>query len=47
MEYWRDQLTTFDVFVFTMKKLYDILKHGLIKIDEFDMIVFDECHHAD
>ena len=37
----------FDVFVFTEKKLYDTLKHGFIKIEEFDMIVFDECHHAD
>ena len=36
-----------DVFVFTEKKLYDILMHGFIKIEEFDLIVFDECHHAD
>jgi len=40
-------MATFDVFVFTEKKLYDVLKHGFIKIEEFDMIVFDECHHAD
>lgn len=46
-ENWRMQLATFDVFVFTQKKLYDILMHGLMKLDEFDMIVFDECHHAD
>ena len=45
-EYWRNQLSAFDVFVFTEKKLYDVLKHGFIKIEEFDMIVFDECHHA-
>ena len=35
------------MFVFTEKKLYDTLMHGFIKIEEFDMIVFDECHHAD
>ena len=40
-------MNTFDVFVFTEKKLYDVLKHGFIKIEDFDMIVFDECHHAD
>ena len=46
-ENWRNQIETFDVFVFTEKKLYDLLKHGFVKIEEFDMIVFDECHHAD
>ena len=46
-EYWRSQIDTFDVFVFTEKKLYDLLKHGFVKIEEFEMIVFDECHHAD
>jgi ERCC4-related helicase len=46
-ENWRSQLETFDVFVFTEKKLYDVLTHGFIRIEEFDMIVFDECHHAD
>jgi endoribonuclease Dicer len=40
-------MNSFDVFVFTEKKLYDTLLHGFIKIEEFDMIVFDECHHAD
>ena len=24
-----------------------MLKHGFMKIEDFDMIVFDECHHAD
>jgi len=46
-ENWQNQLKTFDVFVFTEKKLYDVLKHGFIKIEDFSMIVFDECHHAD
>ena len=44
---WQLQLQTFDVFVFTEKKLYDVLKHGFVKIEDFAMIVFDECHHAD
>ena len=44
---WKNQLQSFDVFVFTEKKLYDTLMHGFIKIEDFDMIVFDECHHAD
>lgn len=29
------------------KKFYDLLMHGFIKIDEIDLIVFDECHHTD
>jgi ERCC4-related helicase len=36
-----------DVFVFTEKKLYDVLLHGFLKIEDFHMLVFDECHHAD
>jgi len=44
---WQNQLLKFDVFVFTQKKLYDILMHGLMKVDEFQLIVFDECHHTD
>ena len=40
-------MSTYDVFVFSPMKFYDTLKHGLVKIEEFDMIVFDECHHAD
>lgn len=35
------------MFVFTEKKFYDTLKHGFLRIEEFDMLVFDECHHAD
>lgn len=33
--------------MFTQKKLYDTLMHGLLKIEEFQLIIFDECHHAD
>jgi len=35
-----------DVLFFTSKKLYDLLMHGLIKIQELDLLIFDECHHA-
>ena len=37
----------FDVLVFSPKKLYDAMTHGLIKIEEFDLFIFDECHHTD
>ena len=47
MENWKTQLQSFDVFVFTEKKLYDTLMHGFLKLEDFDMVVFDECHHAD
>lgn len=45
--YWREKMESYDVFVFTEKKLYDALKHGFVKLEEFSMLVFDECHHTD
>ena len=32
-EMWREELESHDVFVFTIKKLFDVLQHGFIKID--------------
>jgi ERCC4-related helicase len=29
------------------KKFYDLLMHGFTKMEEIDLIVFDECHHTD
>lgn len=37
----------FDVLVFSPKKLYDTMTHGLIKLEEFELLIFDECHHTD
>lgn len=28
-------------------KFYDLLTHGFMHMEEIDLLVFDECHHAD
>lgn len=33
--------------VIIANKFYDLLMHGFMHIEEIDMLVFDECHHAD
>jgi endoribonuclease Dicer len=33
--------------VIIAKKFYDLLLHAFIRIDEIDLLIFDECHHAD
>lgn len=44
---WTETLAQNDVLVFTMNKLYDLLSMGFLRIEEFDLLVFDECHHTD
>jgi len=29
------------------KKFYDLLMHGFLKMEQIDLVVFDECHHTD
>jgi len=29
------------------KKFYDLLMHGFIKMEDIDLLIFDECHHTD
>ena len=36
-----------DVLVVMAKKFYDLLMHGFIKIENIDLLIFDECHHTD
>lgn len=47
MNIWRNEFEANDVFIFIAKKFYDLLLHGYIKIEDLDLIIFDECHHAD
>ena len=47
LEAWREEFDKHDVFVAMAKKFYDLLMHGFTKMEEIDLIVFDECHHTD
>lgn len=44
---WRNELAEQDVLVVIANKFYDLLMHGFMHMEEVDMLVFDECHHAD
>ena len=33
--------------VIIANKFYDLLMHGFMHIEEVDLLIFDECHHAD
>ena len=35
-----------DVLFIIANKFYDLLAHGFMKLEEIDLLVFDECHHA-
>jgi endoribonuclease Dicer len=44
---WAHEFASHDVFVCMAKKFYDLLMHGFLKMEEIDLVVFDECHHTD
>ncbi|KAH9244597.1 hypothetical protein BASA81_017986 [Batrachochytrium salamandrivorans] len=44
--YWKKELAETDVIVMTAEILRASLDRGYISIDKFNLIVFDECHHA-
>ena len=44
---WRAEMARQDVLVVMAKKFYDLLMHGFIKIEDIDLLIFDECHHTD
>ncbi|KAJ1952843.1 Dicer-like protein 1, partial [Dispira parvispora] len=45
-EAWVKEMQHFDVLVLTAQVFLDMLRHGLITIDMFYLMVFDECHHT-
>lgn len=43
---WRIELKRRDVFVVIDKILLELLRHGIMRIEQISLLVFDECHHA-
>jgi len=43
---WKVEYQNNDVFVFIAKKFYDLLMRGLLKMEDIDLIIFDEAHHC-
>ncbi len=44
---WRQELKRHDVFVIIDKILLELLRHGMMRIEEISLLVFDECHHTE
>ncbi|CAG9787806.1 unnamed protein product [Diatraea saccharalis] len=43
---WNAELTKYQVVVMTSQILCDMLTHGYIRIEDINLLIFDECHHA-
>nr|UYS55133.1 dicer 2 [Diatraea saccharalis] len=43
---WDAELTKHQVVVMTSQILCDMLTHGYIRIEDINLLIFDECHHA-
>ena len=41
------ELAEQDVLIIIANKFYDLLMHGFMHMEEVDLLIFDECHHAD
>ncbi|XP_046388881.1 endoribonuclease Dicer-like isoform X2 [Ischnura elegans] len=45
-ERWNTELQQNQVIVLTCQILLDMLNHGFISLENINLIIFDECHHA-
>ena len=43
---WSDLFNAHEVVVCTAQVLYQCLNHAYIKIEDINLIIFDEAHHA-
>ena len=43
---WRIELKRRDVFVIIDKIMLELLRHGIMRIEEISLLIFDECHHT-
>lgn len=43
---WDKELAKHQVIVMTSQILLDMLTHGYIRVEDINLIIFDECHHA-
>ncbi|CAM6106501.1 unnamed protein product [Calypogeia fissa] len=46
-EWWQEQILKYEVFVMTPQLLFNNLHHCFLKMEMIELLVFDECHHAD
>lgn len=46
VERWAAETAVREVFVATPQTILDALRHGLLRMEDFTAIVFDECHHV-
>lgn len=46
MERWVNEFNDNQVLVATTQIILDVIQHGYITMQQFNVIVFDECHHA-
>ncbi|KAL3684813.1 hypothetical protein R1sor_002835 [Riccia sorocarpa] len=45
-EKWQGEVNNHEVLVMTPQILVDLLNHAIIKFDVVELLIFDECHHA-
>ncbi|KAI8331367.1 dicer-2 protein [Chlamydoabsidia padenii] len=43
---WKTLFEEVDVCVMTAQIFLDILRHGFVRMDNVNLLIFDECHHA-
>ncbi|CAM6115089.1 unnamed protein product [Calypogeia fissa] len=46
-EWWQEQILKYEVSVMTPQLLFNNLYHCFFKMEMIELLVFDECHHAD
>lgn len=45
-EKWRAEFDEYQVVVATTQIILDVVRHGFLSITDFNLMIFDECHHA-
>ncbi|KAJ0183244.1 hypothetical protein K1T71_001220 [Dendrolimus kikuchii] len=43
---WNEELSKHEIFVMTSQILADMFTHAYIRVEDINLLIFDECHHA-